>query len=254
MILSAIRGGIGFLTRVPIGHDEEAWDAFRQTPVSFTLVGYPLGAVVALPFTLLPVVPTPTVIGLYLLILISMTGITHLDGIADVGDAAVVHDDGDDPNRRRSVLHDSQVGVGGALAVTVITVLLTLGVLSAADTTPQVTFMFVFTAEIGAKSAMALLVCIGDAAHDGLGAALIDESTPLSLLPVALSLTPLFFIVPQLGIGPTAAVVSTPLAVAWAMKRWADNTLGGISGDILGSVNEISRAVAIHAGVVVWTL
>ena len=254
MVISAIRGGIGFLTRVPIGHDKKAWDAFRQTPVAFTVIGYPLGTIVALPFVFLSIVPVPTLIGVYLLILIGVTGITHIDGIADIGDAAVVHDTDDEHSRRRSVLHDSQVGVGGALAVTVTVVSLALGVLGATRTTPQVTFTLVLTAEVGAKSAMALLVCTGDAAHDGLGAALIDESTPLSLFPVILALTPLLLAIPYLGASPTAAVVLTPLIVALVIKQWADDALGGISGDVLGAVNEVSRAAAIHAGVVVWML
>ncbi|MFT4923567.1 MAG: adenosylcobinamide-GDP ribazoletransferase, partial [Haloarculaceae archaeon] len=28
MVLTALRGAVGFLTRLPVGHDERAWAAF----------------------------------------------------------------------------------------------------------------------------------------------------------------------------------------------------------------------------------
>ena len=113
MVLRALRGALGFLTRLPVGHDELSWDAFRRTPVAFPLTGYVVGALLAIPFVPPAAVPAPVAAFLFVLVLVGVTGITHLDGLADLGDAAVVHG----PERRREAMKDTRVGVGGTVAV-----------------------------------------------------------------------------------------------------------------------------------------
>ncbi|MFB6169944.1 MAG: adenosylcobinamide-GDP ribazoletransferase, partial [Haloarculaceae archaeon] len=49
MVLSALRGAVGFLSRLPVGRREADWRAFRATPLAFPLAGYLLGALAALP-------------------------------------------------------------------------------------------------------------------------------------------------------------------------------------------------------------
>ncbi|MUW16062.1 adenosylcobinamide-GDP ribazoletransferase, partial [Halorubrum sp. CBA1125] len=109
---TALRGALGFLTRLPVGRDEATWEAFVQSPATFPVVGYLVGALVALPF-LLPA-PAPTVALAFPVAVYAATGITHLDGVADLGDAAVVHGDA---AARRAVLKDSALGVGGTVAL-----------------------------------------------------------------------------------------------------------------------------------------
>ena len=111
--MRAVRGALAFLTRLPVGGGEDAWDAFRATPVAFVVAGYVVGALAALPL-LLPL-PVSATVALYLLTLYLVTGVTHVDGLADCGDAAAVHGAAAD---RHSALKDSQTGVGGALLAT----------------------------------------------------------------------------------------------------------------------------------------
>ncbi|WP_238993899.1 adenosylcobinamide-GDP ribazoletransferase [Halobellus captivus] len=258
--LSALRGALGFLTRLPLGGDEDSWNAFRITPVSIPLVGYVVGALAALPLFLalaLPL-PGPSAAALYLVALVLLTGVTHADGLADLGDAAAVHG-GVDEARRREVLKDSQVGVGGALAVSLAFVTLALGVLSLAGTDPRVAFALALAAEVGAKAGMALLVCTRAAAHDGLGSALTESATPTELLSVTVAVLPVVGVAWLAGagyavvIGALGALVA-PVVTAWLLGRWAGNALGGVTGDVLGAANELGRVAGVHAGVIAWTL
>ncbi|MFC6871874.1 adenosylcobinamide-GDP ribazoletransferase [Halobellus marinus] len=253
MVLTALRGALGFLTRLPVGGDERAWEAFRRTPVSIVLAGYVVGTLAALPL-LLPI-PVPSAAALYLVTLVLLTGVTHADGLADLGDAAAVHG-GVDVARRREVLKDAATGVGGALAVSLAFVTLGLGALGLAGTRPRVAFALALTVEVGAKAGVATLVCLGEAAHEGLGSALTEAATPTALLPVTVAVFPLFALASLTTVGAPAiaAAVLAPVAVAWLVGRWAAGALGGISGDVLGAANELGRVAGIHAGVIVWTL
>jgi adenosylcobinamide-GDP ribazoletransferase len=267
LTVAALRGAFGFLSRVPVGRDDADWEAFRRTPSALPAVAYPLGALIALPVaaaTLLPVrVPSLTVGVAFAAWLYLVTGITHLDGVADLGDAAVVHGDAD---HRREVLKDSALGVGGAaaLALTVFglatagTVAVDLARLSLVDAVG-----LVVAAEVGTKGAVAALVCVGDAPHEGLGSALTGESGPRALVGVALATVPAALLgSPGLrpGVGAfgstvyPAATLAAALAVAGVAYAWANARLGGVSGDVLGATNEVARVVGLHAGVIAWTL
>ena len=184
MGVAALRGAVGFLTRIPVGHDEPAWEAFRRSPVAFPLVGYVLGALAALPF-LLPL-PEPTVAVAFVLWLYLLTGITHVDGLADVGDALVVHGSAAD---RREVLKDTTVGVGAVLSVAVVVAGIALAALALAAE-PRTAILLVVTGEVGAKLGMATIACFGTATHDGLGSELTGSARPRSFLAPAVVALP----------------------------------------------------------------
>jgi adenosylcobinamide-GDP ribazoletransferase len=212
-----------------------------------------VGALAALPFVL--PIPAPSAAALYLAALVALTGVTHADGLADLGDAAAVHG-GVDRARRREVLKDSQTGVGGALALGGALVALALGALALTGTGPRVAFALALAAEVGAKSGIALLVCTRGAAHEGLGSALTSAATPADLLSVATVALPVAGVAVLAGAGAFSALAAllAPVAAAWLIGRWAAGALGGISGDVLGAANELGRVAGVHAGVIAWTL
>ena len=246
-MLTAVRGALAFLTRLPVGGGKGAWDAFRTTPAAFVVAGYVVGGLVALPHTL--PVPVPTVVAAYLATLYLVTGVTHVDGLADLGDAAAVHGTATD---RRDALKDSHTGVGGALAVGLALVALALGGLAGAG--PRVALRLVLAAEVSAKVGMATLAALGTPGHEGLGSAVVGAAGRASLLPVVAAAVPAALFPPA---GATPALVTTLLvgpAVALLVGRWATLALGGVTGDALGAANELGRVAALHAGVIAWTL
>ena len=254
MTALALRGALGFLTRIPVGRSETAWEAFSGAPWTLPVVGYLVGALVALP--LLAPAPAPTVALAFPLAVYAVTGITHLDGVADLGDAAVVHGG---PEARREVLKDSALGVGGTVALVAVVLGLAtaaLGLVGASGAPgsggPLVAAGIVVAAEVGAKAATATLVCVGDAAHEGLGSALTEETAVGAALPVLALAAPAALLAwPR--VLPGAAALLAALATAGLLRRWARRRLGGVSGDVLGATNELARVAALHAGVIAWT-
>lgn len=246
MALTALVGAIGFLSRIPVGQDGTAWEAFRSTPTTFPVAGYALGVLIALP--LLVPAPSPTTALLFVVGVYVVTGINHADGLTDLGDAVVVHGDSE---ARREVMRDTITGVGGTLtAIIVVLGLLTAGLALAA--LPPMSLLLVVIAEVGAKAGMALLVCVGSAPHEGLGSALTTRASSRSMLPVALVAAPAALLVwPRLLPGATSLLAA--ITASGLILRWARANLGGVSGDVLGATNELTRVVALHAGVVTWT-
>ena len=263
MVLTALRGAVSFLTRLPVGGGESGWNAFRTTPVTFPLVGYLVGLLAAVPFfapdllSLLPVLsrvpPLPLNVAVvsYLLALYAVTGITHADGLADLGDAFAVHGE---TERRVDVMKDSETGVGGTLAVVLVVAGLALGALGLPTNgwgaLPAV--RIVVAAEVAAKTAMALLICLGRAPHEGLGSQLVGAADGWWVVPVLTLSVPLFLLPGPAVSAGLAAMLVAPV-VAGGVGWWATRTVGGVSGDVLGAANELTRLVALHAGVVAWT-
>ncbi|SFR99425.1 cobalamin-5'-phosphate synthase [Halomicrobium zhouii] len=247
MVLRAIRGALGFLTRLPVGRDEAALDAFQHRPVAFPLAGYVVGALLALPFVLgLPATATAF---LFLAWVVLITGVNHADGLADLGDAAVVHGDAAD---RRDVMKDTTVGVGAVLAVGTGLLGLALAGLGLAELPVLTAVGVVVAAEVGAKLAVALLVVTGEPSHEGFGSRFVDRAASGDRPLLALVALPALLAPGSIPVG--VACLSAALAVSVLVHRWADRRLGGVGGDVFGATNELARVVALHAGVVAWTL
>ncbi len=244
MVLTALRGAIGFLTRIPVGREERAWNAFSSRPVVLPIAGYAIGALLAV--ALLVPAPAPTAAVVFLVWLSLLTGITHLDGLADLADAAVVHGS---PAQRREVLKDTTVGVGALLAVVVLVSGLVLAALTLA-TLPRRALLLVVTAEVSAKLSMATVACFGTAAHEGLGSELTGAKKQAILGPtvVALPAAALTWPEPASAFAFAGGMLSTALVLWWSHSR-----LGGVNGDVFGACNEIARLVALHVGVIAWT-
>jgi adenosylcobinamide-GDP ribazoletransferase len=260
MVLTALSGALGALSRIPVGRSEAAWDAFRRAPLTFPLAGYVIGALTAVPFLLTgqPLtgllgvgVPLPTAAIAYLAVCYLVTGITHIDGLADLADGAAIHGTGEE---RLDVMADSRTGAAGTLAVALAVIALALGALSLSGGGPALSFAVALCAEVSAKTGMATLVCFGRAAHEGLGSRLVSNADWRSFVPTVSAAAPVVLLAPISG-GPAmlATLVSGPV-VALCLLAWSRRRLGGVTGDVLGAANELGRVVAIHAGVVAWTL
>ena len=260
MVVTALSGALGALSRLPVGRSESAWDAFRRAPLTFPLAGYVIGVIVASPFLLTgaPVtallgigVPLPTAAVLYLIAVYLVTGIAHVDGLADLADGAAIHGSSEE---RLDVMADSSTGAAGTLIVSVVVVALALGALALAGAGPALSFAVALCAEVGAKTGMATLVCFGSAAHEGLGSQLVAGSAPRSFVPVVTAAAPVLLLAP-IGGGPALlATLLTGPAVALVLLIRSHRQLGGVTGDVLGAANELGRVGGVHAGVVAWTL
>jgi adenosylcobinamide-GDP ribazoletransferase len=246
--IGAVRGALGFLTRLPVGYRDGDWDAFRSTPAAFPIVGLVAGSLAASPLLAVETLPAPTVALGYLLAVYAVTGIHHLDGVADLGDALVVHGDAE---RRREVLKDTTTGVGALLAVSITVAALALGGLGLAELPVVAAVGVAVGAEVGTKFGMAAMACYGRATADGTGKQFTEASTTGAIFPLAaLALLGATLAWPNPGSIALCGAVAG-IALPW---YWANRYLGGINGDIFGAANEVGRVAGIHLGVIAWTL
>lgn len=247
MVVAALRGALAFLTRLPVGTRNGDWAAFTETPLAFPLGGYVVGFLVALPLLGAFVgLPALSVAVAYVFVVYAVTGVNHVDGLADLGDAAAVHGSA---GERREVLVDTNAGVGAVLSVAVVVIGLALGAYAALSLPAVHAFGLVVAADVGAKFGMAAVACFGEATHEGLGQAFTRNAGPALVLGPAVATVPaalLTFPSPAALAGLIAAAT-----VAGLVVRWSEARLGGVSGDAFGAANELGRVAAIHAGVVV---
>lgn len=245
MVVTALRGGLGFLTTIPISVDEDAWEAFRRYPEVLPLLGYAIGGLAALPVI---VAPSATLGGFGFVLAVSLlTGINHLDGLTDVADGLAVHGPEAD---RVDAMRDSALGVGGLFAGG----LVLLGLFAAGQTLTTLgrgAVWLVVTAEVGAKLAMLVVLWLGSPRHEGLGSAVAAFVTRRTLVAGVLLAAPAAVLTapsPAAGVALASAVIA-----ALGLRRVANRSLGGISGDALGATNEVARLTALLLGVITWT-
>jgi adenosylcobinamide-GDP ribazoletransferase len=145
---------------------------------------------------------------------------------------------------------DTVLGVGGTLALAGVVAGLALAGVGLAALPVAAAVGLVVAAEVAAKAAMATLVALGSAAHDGFGAAVADETPPRGLVvPLVLAAPAAALTLPWLAaLAGLAAALTAALALLW----WARGRLGGVTGDVVGGANELARVVALHAGLVAW--
>ncbi|ADB61705.1 cobalamin 5'-phosphate synthase [Haloterrigena turkmenica DSM 5511] len=247
--IAAVRGALGFLTRLPVGYRDGDWAAFRSSPATFPVVGYIAGALAAVPLLATETLPAPTIALGYLLAVYAVLGIHHLDGVADLGDALVVHGDRE---RRREVLKDTTTGVGALLAVALVVAALAMGGLALAGLSPRRAIGVAVAAEVGTKLGMAAMACFGTASDEGMGRQFTTASGPRSFVAPALIALPaaaLTWPYPAAAVALGGALAGIGLPWYWATRH-----LGGINGDIFGAANEIGRVAGVHLGVIAWTL
>src|ERR687890_1761973 len=157
-------------------------------------------------------------------------GLHHADGVLDVGDAIMAHGS---PDRRREVLDDTRVGVGG-LGALFLVYAPTVGALAAlCATSPARAALALLAGEVAAHSAMLLTLAFGEPADPRSSSVPFvrafsgPQRTPAV---VVAALAPLPFLLATSALAPLA-IFAAPL-VAWGIIRIAASRFGGIGGDV----------------------
>jgi adenosylcobinamide-GDP ribazoletransferase len=236
-----LRALISFFTAFP-AHSASLDDAARNAyllPLVGLVTGAPGAALLILGYEMPPGVVATLALGAVLL----AAGLHHTDGVLDVGDALMVRGD---PERRRAVLRDTRVGIGGIGALFFVYAPALAALISLSDDSPARAAFALLAAEVSARSAMLLMLAFGKPAEAGsssvsfvrslrgwrrtAGAALALLGPPLLLLP--------------LGTPALLASLSAPLT-ALAALRLSRRAFGGIGGDVVGATGEAARTVLL---------
>ncbi|NSW86881.1 MAG: adenosylcobinamide-GDP ribazoletransferase [Syntrophobacteraceae bacterium] len=207
----------------------------------FPIVGLTLGLCCLAPALLL----SPTMPPLLLAVSITafMAGLTralHLDGLADLADAAW---GGYCPQRRLEIMKDSRTGAFGVIAL----VLVIFVKAAAIDAILRTGSLFpLVLAPVFSRWAMAATAYRSPYARPegGLGKPFLEHMAATHLLTASL-----LTLIIALLVHPASLLIFTPLTAGsvvllrFLSSRW----LGGITGDVLGAVNELTEAVLLCA-------
>jgi len=228
-----------FLTIIPLPLNLrcEKEDLGRSTAF-FPVVGLAIGSLLYGADRLLsPWLARPLSDALLITLLAVITGALHLDGLADVCDGLAARG-----NRERflDIMKDSRVGAVGVVAL-VLGLLLKWQALAAvpAGIKWQALLLFPLLARCGQVLAMA---GASHARNDGLGATFITGIGSLQLatalgttLAIAFALLPLKGLLAFIGI----------VALSLAVRGYFTRRLGGLTGDVLGCISELSEIFAL---------
>jgi adenosylcobinamide-GDP ribazoletransferase len=237
---------VGFLTRVPTGGglgDMRA--AVPWFPVVGALVGLAVGGAYAGMVELVPATVAATVA---VLAGVLITGAFHEDGLADVADAFA---GGWTREDRLRILDDPRHGSYGVAALSGS---ILLRVVALASLAPAAGFAAAIAAHtLGRASALGAMSLAPQAKTDGLGATIAG---PDGVEPTAA----------RTGIGPRwigvgAGVVIATVAIGWwtapaaalalvgtaAVVALAIRKIGGVSGDVLGTIEQVVECTTLIA-------
>jgi adenosylcobinamide-GDP ribazoletransferase len=233
-------GAISFLTRLPVATDVGERDIAASVawfPVVGTLVGALSGAVYLLASKAWP----PSVASLLAVgASIAVTGAFHEDGLGDTADAFGAASTGRDPH---PVLKDPRMGTFGVVALVLV---IGLRVASVASLTPRAGALALIAAHALARGVSAAALVSAPSAGGGLGssyAALAPRWRGIVAVVGSVAIASIC-----IGIAAPVALVLM-ISAAWLQARWADRTLGGVSGDVLGAVEQTGEVITLLVAV-----
>ncbi len=235
--LRGLRMCLGFLTILPVGMSFKSYKDVAKAAWLFPVVGAIIALLAAMAaLASLYFLPRSIAAGIALLVLLLLTGFHHLDGLLDFADAAMVR--GSREARLRA-MHDINHGVA-AFATGFFVLLLTyLAIYEAKGMLPALV-----VGEASAKFAMVLAAYSAkQSSHSGMGSEFVSVLKGNHMVVVLAFATYL----PFLALAwESAAFVLLSIAIATLLIVSASHRLfDGISGDVLGAVNELSRLVAM---------
>ena len=217
-----MRNLLPFLTRVPIKGD---FEKAREELWAFPLVALVSSALPTLILYLrLPLGNVLAILALYFTI-----GLLHLDGLADFADGVMVKGDRE---RKTKAMKDLNTGIAGIFAVVMVLFLqvYSLGL---------VPFYAIFLAELNSKFAMLLALATKKPLGQGLGAYFMEGMNRGQLLGGLVFYA--ILLVPVILYDGNAIVSLLGLAFGGYAIKVALGNFGGINGDCLGAIAEITR-------------
>jgi adenosylcobinamide-GDP ribazoletransferase len=231
-------GAVQFLTRVPVRRDVAAGTA--RTVVWFPVVGALVGAAIGLLAAGLDhLLPAAVAAAVAVLAGVLITGAFHEDGLADTADAIA---GGRTRQRRLEILEDPRHGSYGVAALCGSIV---LRIVAVASLGPAAAFAGLVAAHaLGRGAAVVTMGVVPVARPDGLGADYARSVGPARATAAAAVAVTIGALATGWWVAALAAVTAAS-AAAVAVVAW--RALGGITGDVLGAVEQVAECLVLVA-------
>ena len=240
-ILRGLVDVVGFLTAIPVKLNKHSLENAAEHIYLFPLVGGFIGlsggTIAYFVGRILPHIVAATI---SLLVVFALTRFYHIDGLLDFGDGLLTH--GSRVEKLRA-MKDSRVGAGG-LTLSLMIILLTIWTIASL---PQQLIVQCFTvSEVLAKFSMVVLATVGKSAKEGINSYFVTimrgrHGCVRLLLALAISVAIVF---PLVGFKVICAA-ATAILISFLMLAISNINFGGITGDIFGATNEVSRTTSL---------
>ena len=231
-MLKEISSVFSFLTIIPSNNTnlETVAKYMHVFPIIGIAIGLLIGSIgFGLSFFL-----EPLVVSLLVVVSIAIiTGIHHTDGLADFADGLMTRGT---KEKKRNAMKDLSTGSAGIVSV----VLYIVGAIIALSlTTGYELFQAILLSEILAKFSMVLIASIGNSAAVGSNSPFIQIMKDKRRLAVAGVIT----IIPLVVIGGTTGLIlfGASIGVTLFLIGLSTRSFGGITGDVMGAANELTR-------------
>ena len=247
-MLKEIKNLLSFLTTIPVRMDKDCLVDSARFMFVFPLIGALLGLLAGLFGWLTSLfLPSLVVGGLILGVLLLLTGLHHTDGLLDFGDGVMAHGSSE---RKIEVMHDQLTGAGG-LSLGIMTFLVTAFSIAELDLPITVWGIPVIisglvVAEVSAKLSMVVGAWAGRAVHEGMNSSFLaamhggkGDARLIAALAISLGVA-----VPLLWLAGAIAVLAAVIT-GLVMVGISHRHFNGVTGDVLGATNELSRMVSL---------
>jgi len=249
-MLKEIKSLFSFLTIIPLSMDEDMLTDAAKSMFLFPLIGAFIGLLAGLfGWVTSQFLPSLVVGALVLGFLLLITGLHHTDGLLDFGDAIMAHGS---PERKIEIMHDQLTGAGG-LSLGIMTFLVTAFSIAELDT--GIIIQGLVVVEVSAKLSMVIGAWAGKAVHEGMSSSFLEamhgkKGTARLIAALAISFG---IAVPLLWLAG-AVVVLAAIVASLIMVGISHRHFKGVTGDVLGATNELTRMVSLITllAVIVW--
>lgn len=232
-----------FLTKIPWpGTMQAEPQDLARALFWFPWVGAILGLVYLAAWTgFTALLPAPASAALLVCLTVLLTGGLHLDGLADTVDGL---GGGKNPEERLLIMKDSRVGAFGVMSLILVLLAKFALFMAAAQKGVRADFLLF---PIVSRWSMVYLAYLSRYAREegGLGEAMTNGITRRTMVGATLSTLVLVLLIFRLK---GLVVLVGAEVVVWLLVRFFNRKLGGITGDVLGAVNELVE-VAVLGGV-----
>jgi adenosylcobinamide-GDP ribazoletransferase len=245
-----IKNLLSFLTILPFKMDENCLADAAKGMFLFPLIGALIGLLTGVfAWVTSQFLPSLVVGALALGVLLLITGLHHADGLLDFGDGVMAQGSAE---RKIEVMHDQLTGAGG-LTLGIMTFLITALSIAAINMSTIIASLVVV--EVAAKLSMVIGAWAGNAVHKGMSSSFLEamhgkysNARLIAALVISFGIA-----VPLLWL-EGVAVMMVAIVTSLIMVGISHRHFKGVTGDVLGATNELTRMVALIAllAVVRW--
>ena len=231
-MLKQIGSVFSFLTIIPTSNSD--LNSIAKNMFLFPIVGIVIGLVIGSLGYGLSLYLEPLVVSLVVVASLAViTGIHHTDGLADFADGLMTKGT---KEKKRKAMKDLSVGSAGIFSI----VLYAIGMIIALSFSSGMDlFKIILLSEIMAKFSMVLMAGLGNSASIGSNSPFIDSMKDKKRLLIAGIIT----IIPLIVIGEMNGLIvfASGIVVTMFLVGLSTKNFGGITGDVMGASNEITR-------------